>query len=66
MPEDGKHMPWGRKKGFLPEDVTVEGENLILVTDGDVTELEKHLKTAMPDGYRQYITRFGYGILGGS
>jgi hypothetical protein len=39
---------------------------LVLASAKQVDELESELKCCMPDGYREYVTTLGEGILGGT
>lgn len=48
------------------EDIKVVGGPLVRSTDAEVDEVEKELGVTFPNGYREYVTRFGEGILGGS
>jgi hypothetical protein len=48
------------------DDVEVVGGALVLATDADVDGLESRLWITFPEGYREYITRLGEGVLGGS
>ncbi len=48
------------------DDVTVVGEPLVRADDIQVDELETRLGVSFPNGYRQYITALGEGVLGGS
>lgn len=48
------------------EDIRIVGEPLVLATPADVDGLESRLWIAFPEGYRDYVTRLGEGILGGS
>ena len=46
--------------------VRVVGKPLVLATAAQVDALEKSLWITFPAGYREYVTRFGQGVLGGS
>jgi hypothetical protein len=48
------------------EDVQVSGKPLVLATAADVDALASRLWIAFPSGYREYVTRLGEGVLGGS
>jgi hypothetical protein len=48
------------------ENITVVGGPLALSTATDVDVAEAQLGLHFPTGYRQYVTRFGEGVLGGS
>jgi hypothetical protein len=48
------------------EDVRIVREPLVLATPADVAGLESRLWITFPEGYRDYVTRLGEGILGGS
>jgi hypothetical protein len=48
------------------ENVTVVGGPLILSPSTEVDEAEAQLGIHFPTGYREYVTRFGEGVLGGS
>jgi hypothetical protein len=48
------------------ENVTIAGAPLMLSTAAEVTLAELQLGIRFPAGYREYITQFGEGILGGS
>ncbi len=46
------------------DDITINGDRpLVLVSEADLEQLESHFWFSMPDGYRQFITRFGEGLL---
>jgi hypothetical protein len=47
-------------------DVHVFGKPLVIVNATDVDALEAQLWITFPDGYREYITKLGEGVLGGS
>ncbi|MGK2858877.1 MAG: SMI1/KNR4 family protein [Thermoanaerobaculia bacterium] len=46
-------------------DIQVTEKPLVLATEAEVDAVERELGTRMPQGYREYITRFGEGVLGG-
>ncbi len=48
------------------EDVAVKNGPLILSTDAEVDAAEAQLGMRFWTGYRQYVTQFGEGVLGGS
>ena len=48
------------------EDIVVVGGDLTPCTSEDVDSTEEQLDFVFPKGYREYVTRFGEGILGGS
>jgi hypothetical protein len=48
------------------EDIRVVGAPLVLATEGEVARMEAQLATTFPAGYREYVTRLGQGVLGGS
>lgn len=48
------------------EQVTIVGGPLVLSDVAEVDQVEAHLGIRFPAGYRDYITRFGEGLLGGS
>jgi hypothetical protein len=48
------------------EDIRIVGEPLVLSTLADVDGLESRLWIAFPEGYRDYVTQLGEGVLGGS
>jgi hypothetical protein len=47
------------------DDITVVGGPLVLATPAEVDATEAELGARFPSGYREYVTRFGEGILGG-
>src|SRR5262245_54138289 len=55
-----------RAKARMFENITVVGGPLVLSTATDVDAAEAQLGMHFPTGYRQYVTRFGEGTLGGS
>ncbi len=48
------------------EDLRVAGGPLVLSPNSEVDHVEEQLGIRFPDGYREYVTRFGEGMLGGS
>ncbi len=48
------------------DNVTVVGGPLVLSPSAEVDAAEAQLGTRFPTGYREYVTRFGEGVLGGS
>ena len=42
------------------------GGPLVRATDAEVTKAEEQLWLKFPDGYREYVTTLGEGVLGGS
>ena len=48
------------------DEITVVGWPLALSTDAEVDAAEAALGLRFPFGYREYVTRFGEGVLGGS
>ena len=46
------------------DDVRVVGEPLVLATQADIDGLESRLWFTFPEGYRDYLTRLGEGVLG--
>ncbi len=46
------------------DDVRVAGEPLVLATQADIDGLESRLWFTFPEGYRDYLTRLGEGVLG--
>src|SRR6516164_2656750 len=48
------------------ENITVIGSPLVLSTLAEVDAAEAHLGMRFPTGYREYVTKFGEGVLGGS
>src|SRR5947209_4595049 len=61
MPPERGNMP-----SMKIEDVTVVGGPPVLASSADVDALEARLWVTFPAGYRQYVTRLGEGVLGGS
>jgi len=48
------------------ENVTVVGGPLVLSSQAELDEAEAQLGIRFPFGYREYVTRFGEGVLGGA
>ena len=48
------------------DDVETIGGPLVLATQADVDALEAKLWIRFPEGYREYVTRLGEGVLGGT
>ena len=48
------------------ENVTVIGRPLVLSSPAEVYAAEAQLGVRFPTGYREYVTRFGEGVLGGT
>ena len=48
------------------EDVHLVGKPLVLATADDVDDLASRFWITVPPGYREYVTRLGEGVLGGS
>lgn len=48
------------------EKVTVVGGPLVLSPPAEVNAPEAQLGIRFPSGYREYVTQFGEGVLGGS
>src|SRR5262249_5818960 len=48
------------------ENITVIGSPLVLSTPAEVDAAEAQLGIRFPTGYREYVTKFGEGVLGGS
>jgi hypothetical protein len=48
------------------DNITVIGSPLVLSTPAEVDAAEAHLGIRFPTGYREYVTTFGEGVLGGS
>ncbi len=48
------------------ENVTVVGGPFVLSPSAEVDAAEAQLGIRFPSGYREYVTRFGEGVLGGS
>ena len=57
-----------RVRGLLMkiDDVEMIGGPLVLATQAEVDALEAKLWIRFPEGYREYITRLGEGVLGGT
>lgn len=47
------------------ENINVIGEPRVLSTDAEVDQAQHALGSRFPTGYREYVTQFGEGILGG-
>ena len=47
------------------EGYRIVGEEPFLSTDEEVDAAEQQLGVSFPDGYREYVTTFGEGVLGG-
>ncbi|HUE70494.1 MAG TPA: SMI1/KNR4 family protein [Pirellulaceae bacterium] len=47
------------------ENFAVIGDQLVLSTPAEVDTAEAELGIRFPDGYREFVTRFGEGVLGG-
>jgi hypothetical protein len=47
------------------DDITVVGGPLVLSTTAEVDAAEAALGVRFPSGYREYVSRFGEGVLGG-
>jgi hypothetical protein len=47
------------------ENITVVGGPLVLSSPTEVDDAETQLGSRFPTGYREYVTRFGEGVLGG-
>jgi len=70
-PENAKHFKCGTQvrdtaRAQMFENITVIGSPLVLSTPAEVDAAEAHLGIRFPTGYREYVTKFGEGILGGS
>lgn len=48
------------------DNITVVGEPLVLSPPAEVDAAENQLGIRFPTGYREYVTRFGEGVLGGT
>ena len=46
--------------------ITIVGDTLFLSSAEEVNQLEKSIAGVMPNGYRDYVTKLGEGVLGGS
>jgi hypothetical protein len=46
------------------DDVKHDTQSLVLATDSDVNSVESKLWVTLPDGYREFMTTIGEGILG--
>lgn len=53
------------KKGLSLDDIKVVGGPLDLSSDQEVDAAEAKLGIPFPAGYREFVTRFGEGVLGG-
>jgi hypothetical protein len=47
-------------------DIHVSGKALVLAKPAEVNALESQLWITIPDSYREYVTKLGEGVLGGS
>lgn len=47
------------------DDITVNGSPLVVSSDAEIDDAEQQLGISFPVGYREYVTRFGEGVLGG-
>jgi hypothetical protein len=47
------------------DNITVIRSPLVLSTPAEVDAAEAHLGIRFPTGYREYVTKFGEGVLGG-
>jgi len=56
----------GAARAQMFQNITVIGSPLILSTPAEVDAAEAHLGIRFPTGYREYVTKFGEGVLGGS
>jgi hypothetical protein len=70
-PENAKRFTCGTQVGDAAraqmfENITVIGSPLILSTPAEVDAAEAQLGMRFPTGYREYVTKFGEGVLGGS
>jgi len=70
-PENAKRFKCGTQVGDTAraqmfENITVIGSPLVLSTPAEVDAAEAHLGMRFPTGYREYVTKFGEGVLGGS
>jgi hypothetical protein len=48
------------------DDVNIIGGPLVLSTGDEVDDAESRLGARFPEGYREFVTRFGEGVLGGT
>jgi hypothetical protein len=48
------------------DNITIVGGPLVLSSSAEVDAAEAELSLRLPTGYREYVTRFGQGVLGGS
>jgi len=53
-------------RAHMFDNITVIGSPLVLSTPAEVDAAEAHLGIRFPTGYREYVTKFGEGVLGGS
>jgi len=70
-PEDAKRFTCGAQardtaRAQMFENISVIGSPLVLSTPAEVDAAEAHLGIRFPTGYREYVTKFGEGVLGGS
>src|SRR5262245_40085049 len=70
-PENAKRFKCGTQEGDAAraqmfENITVIGSPLVLSTPVEVDAAEARLGIRFPTGYREYVTKFGEGVLGGS
>ena len=70
-PENAKHFKCGTQvrdtaRAQMFENITVIGSPLVLSTPAEVDAAEAHLGIRFPTGYREYVTKFGEGVLGGN
>ena len=70
-PENAKRFKCGTQVGNsaraqMFENIAVIGSPLVLSTPAEVDAAEAHLGIRFPTGYREYVTKFGEGVLGGS
>lgn len=56
----------GNARARMFENITVIGSPLVLSTPAEVDAAEAHLGIRFPTGYREYVTKFGEGVPGGS
>ncbi len=55
-----------RRKALNITEIRASGKPLVLVKPADVDALEAKLWVTFPDGYREYVTTLGEGVLGGT
>jgi hypothetical protein len=48
------------------DDIQISGKPLVLAKDADVDAFENEFWIEFPPGYREYVTKLGEGVLGGS